>query len=95
MKTPTDRLIELHARDGCAPKELASSTCPQCGERPILFAHPSFPPLVDCICCAPFVLHPKFGLNEQWGMFVEDYDVKGNSKQWGKLALSCDEDEEE
>ena len=79
MKTPTDRLIELHARDGCAPKELASFTCPQCGEPPILFAHPSFPPLVDCICCAPFVLHPKFGLNEQWG----------------KLALSCDEDEEE
>ena len=80
MKTPTDRLIELNVREGYTPAELASFTCPRCGERPIRFAHPSKPPSVECPCGTPFVLNPEFGSNP--------WDFMKNSEQWG---MSVDE----
>ena len=35
MKTPVDRLIELHARAGYQFKEFAPFTCPLCGVQPV------------------------------------------------------------
>jgi hypothetical protein len=90
-----DRLIELNARDGYKPEELASFTCPRCGERPIRFAHPSKPPSVECRCCAPFSIKPELAAQ---GM--DPWDTMTNADQWGlfvawKLSQPCDEDEEE
>ena len=72
-----DRLMELKAKEGYSPKKLASFTCPRCNECPILFAHPSKPPSVECRCCAPFVLNPEFG-SDPW-------DFIRNSERWGHV----------
>ena len=80
MKTPMERLIELNAREGYTPEELASFICPRCGERPIRFVRPSKPPSVECRCCAPFVLRPEFG-SDPW-------DFIRNSEQWGMFVLA-------
>lgn len=80
MKTPVDRLLELHARDGYQFKEFAPFTCPLCGERPVHSINPdNSERIVECICCAPFYPRPELTGLSPWEFMPDE-------KTWRKFV---------
>ena len=111
METKTDRLIAVHTSAGAKLVELASFTCPKCGERPMLFAGNQNwnegMPIVECLCLAPFSPRKEVIKPEHLQTIVEHPEHSiwqlppvANADEWGmfvawKRSLPEPDEEEE
>jgi hypothetical protein len=87
---PTNKKPAASSHEAAGP-QLASFSCPVCGERPILFRGNrkwnNGLPVVECLCLAPFSPKPEFAEEDIWVFpMVRNADAWGLFVQW-KLSL--------